>query len=78
MGVYSSKCRDCAESSKRVLGKRKYQDDKGAFYINFYQCDNCSCDIFRCSVKARKKHLLKNNKTIYSNQLNRREKRKNG
>ena len=55
MAFYSSKCVGCTERSKRILKRVKYHDDKGTYYIQYYQCDNCSCNVVLSAARNEKK-----------------------
>lgn len=51
MGIYSTKCETCNESSKCQVKKHKYRDERGKIYQGYmYECENVNCEV-RCTVK---------------------------
>ena len=67
MAFYSSKCEMCAERSKRIVKRIKCHDDKGKYYISFFECNNYGCHLASKASKVKSQYTSANNKKIIKN-----------
>lgn len=48
LGIYSTKCETCNESSKCQVKMHKYRDEVGKTYQGYmYECQNLNCEVQR-------------------------------